>query len=188
MTNIYFLAAEGESLPLDNPVGPLLPASYDIVWSLIPFLVILWVFWKFIIPKFQEVLAEREDRIEGGIERAEAAQTEAKAALDKYNSQLAEARQEANKIREEAREQGQKIIAEATDKANEENNRIIASGEKQLQAMREQVITDLRREMGMNSVNLAERLLGRELSDDLKKSETIDKFLGELDDVAVAGK
>ena len=100
MTDFTFLA-EGE-LPLENRLGPLLPMNYDIVWSIVPLVVILVIFWKAVLPKFQEVLTEREDRIEGGIERAEAAQAEAKAALEKYNSQLAEARTEAAKIRDEA--------------------------------------------------------------------------------------
>ena len=185
MTDFTFLA-EGE-LPLENRLGPLLPMNYDIVWSIVPLVVILVIFWKAVLPKFQEVLTEREDRIEGGIERAEAAQNEAKAALEKYNSQLAEARTEAAKIRDEARVQGQKIIADATAKANDEQARIIEAGEKQLMAQREQIVADLRKEMGQNSINLAERLLGEELSDNVKKSGTIDSFLGSLDSVAPTG-
>ena len=158
MTDFIYHLAAGEALPLEEQINPLLPKSYDIVWSIVPLIVILVLFWKLVLPKFQEVLTEREDRIEGGIERAEAAQAEAKAALEKYNSQLAEARTEAAKIRDEARVQGQKIIAEATSKANDESARIIESGEKQLAAQREQVVAELRKEMGQNSINLAERL------------------------------
>ena len=189
MTNvIYYLAQEAETLPLEGGNSILLPKAYDIVWSIIPLVVILLIFWKFVLPKFQEVLTEREDRIKGGIQRAEAAQAEAKAALEKYNSQLAEARTEAAKIRDEARVQGQKIIAEATSKANDESARIIESGEKQLAAQREQVVAELRQEMGQNSINLAERRLGGELSDATKRSGTIDSFLSDLDTVAPAGK
>ena len=120
MTDFTFLLAAGD-LPMGESINPLLPKTYDIVWSVVPLVVILVLFWKLILPKFQEVLTEREDRIEGGIERAEAAQAEAKAALEKYNSQLAEARTEAAKIRDEARAQGQRIIADATTKANDES-------------------------------------------------------------------
>ena len=191
MTNvIYYLAASegGEGLPLEKSVNPLLPASYDVVWSAVSLIVVLFLFWKFVLPKFQEVLTEREDRIKGGIQRAEAAQAEAKAALEKYNAQLAEARAEAAQIREEAREKGKQSVADMKAQATEESNRIIESGEKQLQAQREQVVTELRREMGQNSINLAERLLGEQLSDDVKRSGTIDAFLSDLDTVAPAGK
>ena len=67
---IAILAAEGETLPLEESVNPLIPPLYDIVWSLIPLVVILWLFWKFILPKFQQVMDEREERIEGGLRRA----------------------------------------------------------------------------------------------------------------------
>lgn len=187
--SIYNLAhANADALPLEGGNSILTPPMYDIVWSLIPFLIILFVFWKLVLPKFQEVLTEREDRIKGGIQRAEAAQAEAKAALEKYNAQLAEARTEAAEIREQARERGKQIEAELKDKANEESNRIIESGSKQLQAQREQVVNELRREMGQNSINLAEHLLGDQLSDNVKRSGTIDRFLADLDTVAPNGK
>ena len=72
--------------------------------------------------------------------------------------------------------------------AAEESNRIIEAGEKQLAAQREQVVSELRRDMGRNSVDLAERLLGHQLSDDLTRSGTIDKFLADLDDVSTVRK
>src|SRR5699024_2892876 len=86
---IAVLAQEGETLPLEESPHPLIPPLYDIVWSLIPLVVILWLFWKFVLPKFQQVLDEREERIEGGLERAEQTQAEAKEELAKYRAQLA---------------------------------------------------------------------------------------------------
>ena len=187
MTNTFLLAAEG-GLPMEEQINPLIPPLYDVVWSLIPFAVILIVFWKFILPKFQEVLHQREDQIEGGIQRAEAAQAEAKAALEKYNAQLAEARTEAAQIRDDARSQGQKIIADMKAQATDESNRIVESGNKQLEAQRAAVVTDLRKDMGENSISLAERLLGEQLSDDVKRSGTIDSFLADLDRVGTSRK
>ncbi len=186
MTNvIYLLAAEGaEQLPLEGGNSILLPKAYDIVWSLVVFLVIFLLFWKLVLPKFQEVLAEREDKIKGGIERAETAQAQAKAALEKNNAQLAEARAEAAEIREAARQKGKEIEAEARVKAEEESRRIVESGEKQLLASREQVVAELRNELGQNSINLAEELLGAELSDSTRRSNTIDNFLSQLDTVS----
>src|SRR5699024_7457862 len=58
---IAVLAQEGETLPLEESPHPLIPPLYDIVWSLIPLVVILWLFWKFVLPKFQQVLDEREE-------------------------------------------------------------------------------------------------------------------------------
>lgn len=187
---IFYLAAEGghETLPLEGGNSILLPKAYDIVWSLIPFLVILFVFAKVVLPMYNKMLQEREDRIEGGIKRAEAQQAEAKAALEKYNAQLADARAEAAEIREQARERGKQIEADAKAAAEEESRRIVAAGEKQLEASRAQVVAELRSDIGRNSITLAEKLLGGELSDATKQSATIDNFLSELDNVAPAGK
>ncbi|WP_291313860.1 F0F1 ATP synthase subunit B [Corynebacterium sp. UBA2622] len=186
MTNVtqFIVAAEGEHLPMEKEPNILVPAMYDVVWSLVVFIVVFLLFWKYVLPKFQEVLAEREDRIKGGIERAQVAQAEAKAALEKNNAELAEARAEAAEIREAARARGKEIEAQARANAEAESRRIVESGEKQLLASREQVVSELRNEMGQNSISLAERLLGTELSDSTRRSNTIDDFLAELDHVS----
>jgi F-type H+-transporting ATPase subunit b len=184
MTN-YFILAAGDDDPqqwTDNP-NPLLPAGYDLVWSLICFIIIFLLFWKFVLPAFKKVLADREEQIEGGIQRAEAAQDEAKAALEKYNSQLAEARTEAAQIRDDARAQGQKIVAEAQSEAKAKADLETEKGQKTLQQERERVVGELRQEMGTTSVNLAEKLLGHDLADEAKRSGTIDSFLADLDSV-----
>lgn len=190
MNPIHILAAggEGEALPLTETPNVLSPALYDIVWSLIPFAVVLFVFWKFVLPMFKRVLDERTERIDGGIEKAEAAQAEAKAALDKYNAQLAEARGEAAKIRDDARAQGQQILADMKAEAQAESDRIVAAGHQQLAAQRQQIVTELRGDLGRQSVELAERLMGEQLSDPVRRSGTIDRFLADLDKVAGAGQ
>lgn len=183
MTNVteFIVAAEGEHLPMEGEPSILLPPMYDVFWSLVVFIVVFLLFWKYVLPKFQEVLAEREDRIKGGIERAQVAQAEAKAALEKNNAELAEARAEAAEIREAARARGKEIEAQARANAEAESRRIVEAGEKQLLASREQVVSELRNEMGQNSISLAERLLGTELSDSTRRSNTIDDLLAELD-------
>lgn len=168
-------------LPLDGKLGPLAPSNYDIVWSIIPLVVILFLFWKLVLPKFSAVLAEREEKIEGGIRRAEESQAEAKAALEQYRAQLAEARTEAAKIREDARAQGQRIIDEMKTQAQAESDRIVAAGSTQLEAQRSQIIAELRSEMGQTAVTLAERLMGEQLDSELKQASTIDRFLAEID-------
>lgn len=189
ISDFVLLAAGGEeSLPLEEEPNILMPALYDIVWSLIAFGILLFVFWKFVLPMVKKVLEERTEKIEGGIERAEAAQREAKEALDKYNEQLAEARGEAAKIREDARLQGQQILADMKADAQKESDRIVANGQQQLQAQRQQIVTELRSDLGKQSVDLAEKLMGEQLSDNVKQSGTIDRFLADLDQVSGPGQ
>ncbi|BAH49433.1 F0F1 ATP synthase subunit B [Rhodococcus opacus] len=183
--NIALLAAEEESH------NPLLPATYDIVWSIVCLVIVGFVFWKYVLPMFQKVLAERTEQIDGGIKRAEEAQAEAKAALEQYRAQLAEARTEAAQIREDARTQGQQIIAEMKAQAQEESDRIVAAGNNQLVAQRQQIVTELRADLGRTAVDLAEKLIGESLADDVKRAGTVDRFLNELDSIganSAAGK
>ena len=177
--SILILAAEEGETP-----NPLLPATYDIVWSLVALILVGFVFWKFVLPMFQKVLDERSELIEGGIKKAEAAQAEAAAALEQYRSQLAEARTEAAQIREEARAQGQQIIADMKAQAQEESDRIVAAGHNQLQAQRQQIVAELRSDLGRSSVDLAEKILGEALTDDVKRAGSIDRFLDELDSLS----
>lgn len=164
--------------------NPLIPPWYDITWSLVAFAVVLFVFWKFVIPKYNQALAERHDTIEGGIARAEAAQAEAAQSLAAYREQLAGAREEAAAIRDEARTQGAQIVTDMKAQATVESDRIIANGNTQLDAQRQQVVSELRGDLGKLSVDLAEKLVGASLSDDVKQAGTVDRFLAELDGVS----
>ncbi|MDV6276764.1 F0F1 ATP synthase subunit B [Rhodococcus erythropolis] len=164
--------------------NPLVPETYDIVWSAVALVVVGFVFWKLVLPKFQKVLAERTEQIEGGIKKAEDAQAEAAAALEQYRAQLAEARTEAAQIREEARTQGQQIIADMKVQAQDESDRIVAAGHSQLVAQRQQIVAELRSDLGKTAVDLAEKVIGESLADDVKRAGTVDRFLNELDTVS----
>ena len=130
-TLVTIAAEEGET------TNPLIPAWYDIIWSAVCFVVILFVFWKVVLPKMQTLLDERAAAIEGNIEKADEAQEQAAAALEQYTAQLAEARKDAGEIREAAREDSRKILAEAKDAATGEAARITAAAHAQIEAERQ---------------------------------------------------
>lgn len=176
-TTALLAAGEGD-------YNPLLPATYDIVWSAVALVVVGFVFWKLVLPKFHEVLARRTEEIEGGINRAEKLQAEAKHALEQYRAQLAEARSEAAQIREEARGQGQQIIDDMKAQAQVEADRIVANGQTQLNAQRQHIVTELRSDLGRTAVDLAEKIIGESLGSKAARAKTIDRFLIELDAVS----
>src|SRR5215207_1689471 len=128
--------------------NPLIPPLGEIIIGLIAFGIVVLVFAKLVAPRFEQVFQARREAIEGGMERAEAMQAEAKAALEQYRAQLAEARGEAAQIRDAARAEGQQIIDELRAQAQEESARILARGEEQLAASRQQVVNQLRGEIG----------------------------------------
>ncbi|WP_314422205.1 F0F1 ATP synthase subunit B [uncultured Microbacterium sp.] len=169
------LAAEGET------PNPLIPAWYDIIWSGLWFLVILVVVWKVALPKFTALLDKRSAAIEGNIAKADEAQKQAEAALEEYTRQLAEARTEAGEIREAAREDGKKIVAEAKEAASTEAARITATAHTQIEAERQTALVSLRSEVGSLAIDLAGGVVGETLSDDARATAVVDRFLAELE-------
>jgi F-type H+-transporting ATPase subunit b len=76
---LHALVAAAEEGATQNP---LIPATYDIVWSAVCFAILLVFFWKKILPKMQTMLEERSAAIEGNIAKADEAQRQAEAALE----------------------------------------------------------------------------------------------------------
>ncbi|MCU1544384.1 MAG: synthase subunit [Microbacteriaceae bacterium] len=173
---LAFAAAAGETTK-----NPLIPEIYDIVWSIIPFVIILFLFWKVVLPAMRKTLDARAELIEGGIKKAENAQAEADAALEEYKKQLAEARAEAARIREQARIDGTAIITELKEQATVEAARVTASAKAQIEAERQSAIISLRSEVGTLAIDLASGVIGESLSDDKKASAVVDRFLAELE-------
>ena len=168
-------AAEGEAQ------NPLIPAVYDIIWSAVCFVVILFFFWKYALPKMQTLLDNRAEAIEGNIAKADDAQRKAEAALEQYTAQLADARAEAGQIREQARSDGQRIVAEHKDQAVSEAARVTASAKAQIEAERQAAVVSLRSEVGTLAIDLASGVIGESLTDDAKASAIVDRFLAELE-------
>ncbi|QVQ54235.1 F0F1 ATP synthase subunit B [Spiractinospora alimapuensis] len=144
-------------------------------------LIYFFVARKF-VPRITKVLDERQDEIEGGLERAKAAQAEAQETLERYQAQLAEARQEAAQLRDKAKEQGKAILAEMRDEAEAEKQRIVASAHTQIEADRQQAIVRLRAEIGQLSTELASRIVGETLQDQQAQERVVDRFLAELEE------
>ncbi len=166
--------------------NPLIPPLGEIIIGLIAFAILFFVVAKFVAPRFEQIFRARREAIEGGIERAEAMQAEAKAALERYQAQLAEARTEAAQIRDAARADGQRILEELRTQAQEESARIVARGEEQLATSRQQVVAELRSQIGTLAVELAGRVVGESLEDDARRSGTVDRFLDQLDGMAAS--
>ena len=121
--------------------NPLIPALPEFIIGTIVFVVVFGVLAKLLMPRIQQTLSERTEMIEGGLARSDEAQAEAKQLLDQYREQLAGARHEAARLREEAREQGAQIIAEMREQAQAEARRVTEGAQAQIEAERQQALT-----------------------------------------------
>lgn len=163
-------------------LGPLAPEHLsELIVGIVLMLLIFVMMWKVIVPAFEKMYEERSSKIEGGMQRAAAAEAKAEAALANYQDQLASARDEAARIREDAKNAGAQIMAEAREKATKESSRILESGRSQLEAERGQLLVQLRSEVGGLATTLAGKIVGESLDDDERANRTVDRFLAELE-------
>jgi F-type H+-transporting ATPase subunit b len=166
--------------------SPLIPHTYELVVGGLAFLLVFFVVGRILTPRIQKTLAERTDAIEGGIQRAQEAQDQAKHTLEQYQAKLAEGRQEAARILEEAREQGAQIKAEMRDEAQVEARRIVEAARAQIDADRAQAFAQLQAEIGRLSTDLAGRIVGESLEDEARQRRIVDRFLEELESTSGA--
>ena len=160
-----------EAAAVVPPANPLVPAWPELIIGTIAFLIVFAVLGKVLLPRIQKTLADRTDAIEGGLKRAEDAQTEAQQVLDQYRQQLADARQEAARLREQAQEQGAAIIADMREVAQTEQ---IATD--QMLAMQA-----LRTDVGAMAVDLASRVVGESLEDVARQRRIVERFIEGLE-------
>lgn len=161
--------------------NPVLPIWQELVVGTVAFAVLAFVLMKFVFPRMEQTFQARVEAIEGGIQRAEAAQTEANQVLARYQAQLAEARTEAAKIRDDARADAEGIRQDVLAQAREESDRIIAAGREALAAERATLVRELRAEVGTLSVDLAGVIVGESLADEARRAGTVERFLSGLE-------
>lgn len=175
-------AAEDNQASINWKTGfPIIPHPGEFIVGLVFFAIIYYIVRRTVVPRLEAIYEERTAAIEGGIQKAEAAQAEATAALEEYRHQLAEAREEAGRIREQARTEGAQIIAELRERAQAEAARITAAADQQISAERQQAMVQLRSDVGALATELASRIVGESLADEARQSRVIDRFLDELE-------
>ena len=175
-THVAALVTAGEADKL-----PILPHWGELIFGFIAIAILYFIVKSKVVPNLEKAYEDRTAAIEGGMHQAEEAQQEAQAALEQYTAQLAEARVEAARIRGEAQAEGAAIVAELRVQAQVEANRIAEASHKQIEAERQQAIVSLRSEVGRLSTELASRIVGESLHDEVRQSGIVDRFLAELE-------
>ncbi len=150
--------------------------------EVVAFLLILAFMWKYVVPPLQRSMNERQALIRKQFDDSREAKERLAAAEAEYKSALAQTRADSARITEEARQQGQRIIEEMRTKAQHEADRINEREEGRLEAMRQQVLGELRAEVGALAVELASRIVGESLADEARQHRVVERFLAELDE------
>ncbi len=180
--SVLLAATEGGKDP-----NPLLPHGADLFWGSVCFAILLLLFWRYILPQASAAMAARTAGIEGKLEQAERDRVEAHELLAQYRQQLAEARTEAATIRTQAQSDRAAMIEEARAEAIAAAEAVTARAQVALEADRIQARSELSREIGGLSIELASRVVGESLTDDERARRSVDRFLADLEAMAAAG-
>jgi F-type H+-transporting ATPase subunit b len=151
--------------------------------ELAAFAIMFWILAKYVIPPINKAMTARQEAIRQEFAEADEAKQRANDAEAQFKAQIADARKEAARIREEAHEQGNQIIEEAKQQAHTEQQRIREQAQAQIQAERQQALTSLRAEVGTLATSLAGRIVGESLEDDERSSRVVDRFLADLESI-----
>jgi F-type H+-transporting ATPase subunit b len=173
----------------EEPSGTdlILPAVDELIWGAVAFLAVLFILNKFAFPMLRKTVEAREQQIQGDLEAAESAKTEAQQAKANYDQQIADARGEANRIIEEARRQAEDVRKDLIAKAETEAQSIQTRATEQLEAERSRTVTELQSTLGDLAIELAEKVVGRAL-DQSTHRELVDAYIKEVGSMSGNGK
>jgi len=151
--------------------------------SLLGFVILVWIFGRYLIPPINRAMTARQEAIRQEFADLEEAQSDARKAEADYKEQLSNAKHEAARIREEAREQGAQIVQDAREKAQAEADRMIEHAHAQIEADRKAALASLRRDVGSLATTLAGQIVGESLDDDERSNRVVDRFLADLENL-----
>ena len=155
------------------------PHLGTIIWTLITFVLVLFVLKKWAWPPILTALDEREQGIRNAIESAERARREAETVLSDHRAKLAAAEDEARRIIAEAREAGEKVRQDVVAQAKEEAQRSIDQARISIESEKRAAIAQLRREMADLAIQAAGMLIDANL-DDEKNRGLVDDLISRI--------
>lgn len=175
-TGLFVLATEAGA---EESSIQLLPDAAELIWGLVGFALLMAFMWRYAFPRIGQMLDERQAKIQGQIEEAEAQRQEAELLRRQYAEQLADARSEANGIVEEARGDAERVRADIIARAEEEAQQMRARAREDAEAERGRLVQDLRGQVATLSVDLASKIVQREL-DENRHRALVDQYINEL--------
>jgi F-type H+-transporting ATPase subunit b len=151
-----------------------------IFWMTLSFGLVLFLLGKYAWKPIMKMLKEREESINQALHAADKAREEMKNLVSDNEKLLAEAKNERDAILGEARKIREKMIEEARGKANEEATRIVDNALERIENEKMAAITELKNQIALLSIEIAEKLIREELSHDTKQQELIKKMLDDV--------
>ena len=157
-----------------------MPSTGLLFWMSLTFLIVLFILWKFGFPVITSMVKERKAFIDDSLRKAHEANARLENIQKEGEAILQEARQKQAQILKEATETRDAIVAKAQEKAREEGSRLMKEAKAEIENEKQAALGEIRAQVALLSVKVAEKILRTELSSNKKQMETIDKLLDEV--------
>lgn len=157
----------------------LMPDTGLLFWMLVIFAVVLAILAKWGFPVITSMVDKRKNYINESLQLARKADEKMSNLLKEQERIIREAREEQNKILKEAAEARNNIISQAKEQARDEAAKILAEAKVQIEAEKESAVSQIRSQVAMLSVNIAEKVIRKTLSTDKEQKELIRKMVDE---------
>src|SRR5436190_132440 len=141
--------------------------------------VLFFFMGRWVLPRVNQLLEEPRQKIQGELERAESTRVEADGMLADYRAQLADARDEGNRIIEDARQTAEQLRRDLQARAEQESESIVSRAQEEIRAERDRVFQELRQQVGEIAVDLAGRVVGQSL-DKNSHERLIDEYIDQV--------
>lgn len=158
----------------------LLPDSGLLFWMTLVFLVVFFVLWKWGFPSIIKMVNERKEYIDESLAKAEEANLRLANIQKQGEELLMEAREKQAQILREASETRDTIVGQAQEKAHEESARILSEAKAEIESQKQAAIRDIRAQVAELSVQIAEKILQKELSTSVEQTQFIDRLLDDV--------
>ena len=159
-----------------EPPNPILPATNEIIWGGISFVILLFLMYKLGYPAIKKGMEGRSERIRASLAEADKAKSEAEAVLEEYRRQLADAKAESARIVEEARQAADKIRQDLRRQAEAEVAELKARAQDDINAQATRTMADLRARVALLSIELAEKVVEKNLDRDTNRA-LVERFI-----------
>ena len=161
-------------------MGLLTPDPGLLFWMLVTFGVVFFLLAKYGFPIIIKAVEDRKAYIDNSLKSAREANEQLANVKQESEKILAQAREEQNRILNEAAVTRDRIIKDAQDRATVEGQRLMAEVKKQIETEKESAIRDIRRQVAVLSVGIAEKIMRGKLADEKEQNALIDRMLDEM--------
>jgi F-type H+-transporting ATPase subunit b len=151
-----------------------------LLWTVLIFALFWFLMARFAFKPIQAALKQRETDIQNSLDEAKRAREEMSNLKNENEKLLRQAQEERMKILKEANEVKDSIIGEARDRAKEEANKIVANARQEISNMRMAAITDMKNQIGTMAIDIAEKVLRKELQAGGEQERLVNSLVNEM--------